>query len=429
MIDVIVIGAGAAGLMAAYTLAQQGKKIIVLEARDRCGGRIHTVNQDPHFELGAEFIHGNLPVTLNLLQTAGIKYHHAGGEMWEYKNGSFKIGENVIPDWDKLMEKLNALQQDCTMTEFLQREFGGDEYAALRSSVNKYIAGYDTADPNKASALALKNEWQNEDEDAQYRIDGGYHEMIKFLMDAIISAGGEIYLHARINVVQWQKDNVAVVAVDGMTYYAKCVLIALPLGVLQKSTVKFEPPVPQQETALQGMGYGAIIKVLLQFKEIFWEDEQTRKLTGKDPKQMAFILSDEKIPTWWTQAPVHNNVLTGWLGGPAAAAKKNVNKDDLLTDAIQSLANIFKRSADELKNKLQLAHIVNWTADPYTCGSYAYDTVKSESSRQLLNKGIDETLFFAGEYLYSGPAMGTVEAALASGQTTANKILSIWNVK
>src|ERR1700676_840803 len=90
--DILIIGAGAAGLMAASTLAKAGKKVIVLEARDRCGGRIHTLNHQSFFknaELGAEFVHGDLPVTLDLLKQAGIPYYSANAEMWRYKNGHF----------------------------------------------------------------------------------------------------------------------------------------------------------------------------------------------------------------------------------------------------------------------------------------------------------------------------------------------------
>ena len=172
------------------------------------------------------------------------------------------------------------------------------------------------------------------------------------------------------------------------------------------------------------MGFGAIIKILLEFNAPFWEDEQTRELTGDNPKKMGFLLSDEEIPTWWTQLPKQSPVLTGWLGGPAAAKMKGEVDSALLQKALESLSNIYKRSVDELQNKLVAFNIANWTNDPFTLGSYAYDTVDAHLAREILQKPIDNTIFFAGEYLYEGHAMGTVEAALTSGKEVAGKILN-----
>src|SRR6059058_2089192 len=91
--DIIIIGAGAAGLMAAWELIRTGKKVLILEARDRPGGRIHTIN-DPCFqipvELGAEFIHGDLELTFMILEKAGIKFHKVGGAAWRKENGSLE---------------------------------------------------------------------------------------------------------------------------------------------------------------------------------------------------------------------------------------------------------------------------------------------------------------------------------------------------
>jgi len=108
--DVLIIGAGAAGLMAAYRLSASGKKVIVLEARNHTGGRIHTISHESffkHAELGAEFIHGDLPVTLNLLKEADIKYSPAGGEMVRYEKGQFLGDGGFIENWDLLLSIQN----------------------------------------------------------------------------------------------------------------------------------------------------------------------------------------------------------------------------------------------------------------------------------------------------------------------------------
>jgi monoamine oxidase len=431
--DILIIGAGATGLMAAYKLSEADKKVIVLEARNRTGGRIHTISHESffkHAELGAEFVHGDLPVTLNLLKEAKIAYSAAGGEMVRYAKGQFAQDGDFIPNWDLLLEKLGNLEQDISIDEFLQTHFAGDEFAAMRDGVIRYVSGYDTADPKKASSFALRNEWNNEDDDAQHRLEDGYCSMISYLADKVKVRGNIIYLNSVVNQVDWKMDAVKVTTTTGEVYQAKKVIIAMPLGVLQvgkneKGTIEFHPPIREQLQAVNDMGFGAIIKFLLEFKIAFWENSAAKKLAGKSLKDMAFLISDENIPTWWTQHPKHSTLLTGWLGGPPAEAKKDNSVEELLQQALQSLSNIFKIDIEELKANLITSKIINWTAEPFTRGSYSYDTVASAEARKILDTGVDDTLFFAGEYLYDGPAMGTVEAALTSGQGVAKRILSL----
>jgi monoamine oxidase len=431
--DILVIGAGAAGLMAARVLAGAGKKVTVLEARDRCGGRIHTANCEPgleNLELGAEFVHGDLPVTLNLLHEAGIPYYRPVAEMYYYKNGNFDHEGGFMLDWDLLFDRLGKLEHDTSIEDFLQHEFTGDQYNDLKYAVRRFVYGYDTADPVKASAFALRKEWQSEDEESQYRIKGGYGAMINYLEEELKRQGGIIHLNAVVKDIHWQPGYINAVTDEGMVYEAGQILIALPLGVLQtsggaKGTVAFHPQIPEQRDAINAIGFGAIIKILIEFKDLFWQDQLTEALAGKSLKNMGFLLSDEEIPTWWTQAPDDSPVLTGWLGGPPAAIKKDAPAEEILQQSLRSLANIFKINPEVLQNKVRAFHIINWTNEPFTRGSYAYDTIETPCSRKILNRSVSDTIFFAGEYLYEGHAMGTVEAALTSGENAAKRMIGV----
>lgn len=430
--DILIIGAGAAGLMAAYELTKAGKQVTILEARNRTGGRIHTLDNASFFkyaELGAEFVHGDLPVTLKLLKEARIGITPASGEMWHYSSGKFSQEYQQADHWNLLMQKLGKLEKNISIGDFLDKEFAEDKYKELRESVRKYVAGYDTADPFKASAFALREEWQNEDEDAQHRVARGYCKMISYLINESKKNGAQLFLNSIVKEIHWEHNQVEAITAGGVSYKAQKLMIALPLGVLQadapvQGAISFSPVIPQYKEAIQQMGFGSIIKILLEFKNAFWENKATAQLAGHSLKEMMFLLSDEEIPTWWTQFPDRSTVLTGWLGGPNAEKKKNLSNEELLHQGLQSLSNIFKLSLEELKDNLIAWNVANWTAEPFTRGSYAYDTVAAPEARKVLNKPINNTIYFAGEYLYDGPAMGTVEAALTSGLETAKRLSS-----
>jgi len=423
--DVIIIGAGAAGLMAAYELSKAGKQVVILEARSHVGGRMHTLDDDLHTELGAEFIHGDLPVTLQLLKEANIEAIPASGEMWHSRDGKFSKNAEQFEHWDLLMEKLNKLETDSSIGDFLQQEFGDEKYMTLRAWVTRFVSGYDTADPFKASAFALRREWQSEDDDEQHRVKGGYGVMINYLVKASKGNGAEFYLNTIVKHIHWTHGQVEVITSNSESFKARQLIIALPLGVLkanesEQAAIAISPSVGMCKKAIDQIGFGSVVKVLLQFKTAFWEDQS---ITGVDLGNMGFILSGEAIPTWWTQHPSSSTLLTGWLGGPPAERKKNMSNNELLEEGLQSISCIFNIDINKLKSDLVASHVVNWTTDPFTLGSYAYDTLESAEARKVLNTPIDHTIYFAGEYLYDGPAMGTVEAALTSGMETARKLI------
>lgn len=423
--DVIIIGAGAAGLMAARTLAKGGRMVLVLEARDRVGGRIHTVDDA---ELGAEFIHGNLPVTFSLLKEGGLQARSASAEMWQYENGSLTTDTIFSLGWDEVMDRLNELETDITITEFLNRYFKEDRYADLRAAVCGFVAGYDTADPDRASSYALRKEWQSEDDNSQHRTNGGYGVVTAYLEKEIKDAGGSIALNAIVKNIKWSRGAVTVSTAEGNNYKAEKAVIALPLGILQadaqeKAGVAFEPVLQKPQRAIMDLGFGAVVKILLHFDEPFWENAETDKKAGESIKDMGYLFSSEAIPTWWTQHPEEGTLFTGWIGGPDAAKLKVKSDEDILELSLTSVGNIFNFTPTELRKKLRKYTIVNWTADPFTLGSYAYDTITSANGRKILFEPVEDTLYFAGEYLYEGPAIGTVEAALCSGKNVAEAIL------
>lgn len=199
--DIIIIGAGPAGLMAACELAKAGQKVLLLEARDRIGGRIHTIHYDTEtrIEAGAEFIHGHLPITLSLLKKAGFSYTAIGGRWINIRsNTSGEAQDDQY--WPLLMRKLEDLQQDMPLQDFLALYFSEPKYAALNDRALAYAEGYDSADASRVSAIALYKEWSMEEED-QYRINGGYAQLMNFLAAECTAAGCRVLLDHPASIV------------------------------------------------------------------------------------------------------------------------------------------------------------------------------------------------------------------------------------
>jgi len=428
--DIAIVGAGAAGLMAAKMLAEAGFKVIVLEGRDRIGGRIHTISlteKERYLEGGAEFIHGNLDVTLNLLEEAGIAKHELNGEMYQVKNGQWNQEDAFFANAEIVIQHLKALKEDISIAEFANQYFSGDQYQSLRESLASYIEGYYSGKTGRISAKAFLKEWLSED-DQQYRPVGGYGKLMDYLKESCLKAGAIIWLSTAVKEIRWKKGSVEIVDERQNKFTVSKALITVPLGVwiaekTRRSCIRYFPALAEKEEAAKKMGFGSVIKVLLEFEEIFWEEDSIKKTANVETSQVQMFFSKQVIPTWWTQLPERLPVLTGWLSGPQAEKLKDEKDDILLDHALQSLATIFNIDKVVLKKQLRSGRVFNWTRDPFTLGSYSYSTLETSEARKILMEPVQNTLFFAGEALYDGPEMGTVEAALTSGQRVAEEII------
>src|SRR5258706_15356750 len=152
MYDAIIIGAGASGLMAGRELSRAGMSVLVLEARDRLGGRIFTFSGNGFtvpVEAGAEFIHGDVPVTIGVLNEYKIPFTETAGEFVQIRHGKKNRRETTREQYHELQERLSMLNDDMPVEDFLNRFFQGEEYASLREFVNGFMIGYEAADPKR----------------------------------------------------------------------------------------------------------------------------------------------------------------------------------------------------------------------------------------------------------------------------------------
>lgn len=425
--DVIIIGAGASGLIAARELSRKKKKVIVLEARDRIGGRIYSQHGKGFYfpiETGAEFIHGNLPLTFKLLNEYKLQKTEITGGLWQHKKGKLVQEYDFIEEGKELEKKLEEVKEDVTVEEFLNTHFREEKYTQLKQSVTRFVEGYDAADIKYASTLAFKEEWLAEEPWKQYRPAQQYDVLMNSIAKECIENGVEFFLSAAAQKISYAKDNVMVAASD-RKFSASRIIITVPLGVLRadkesKAFIDFDPPLPDPyRNAINKLGYGGVIKFILQFKAAFWKDAPTGEL-----KDMGFLFSDtEKIPTWWTQDTCKLPLLTGWMAGKRSEHFLYDNEEDLLHKAIETLARLLKREKDFIKEQLSAHKIIDWNKDEYALGAYSYSVVNGTEMIETLAAPVEQTLYFAGEALNADGSIATVEAALQSGLKTAKLVL------
>jgi monoamine oxidase len=412
---VIIIGAGASGLLAASEISSRCN-VTILETNKSSGGRIRTIpmkSGNGIIEPGAEFVHGDTPITTRLVNEAGLRLIKLDGKMLRKQGNKWIEEEDMIEGWDELVEKMKGQRKDLTMDDFMQTHFAGDKYAELRRHIKAFVQGFDVAETSRVSVQALYREWSNESD--QFRIESGYGSLISFLENKCVENGCVILNDKTVKQIDWQKGDVTVYTADGEKIAGDKVIITVPVSVLTnlngKASINLTPPADEYITAARQIGYGPVVKVLFELEKQIWKEK-----TG-------FIFSDEMIPTWWTQYPVENNLISGWAGGPVAAQLSQHTDDELLEIAIGSLAHIFDLTVPELRNIISCSYVFNWSNYDETLGAYSFPTPASVSARKLLNTPLDDTIYFSGEGLYDGAYSGTVEAAFSSGSKTAAAVI------
>lgn len=411
---VVIVGAGICGLYAAKELLSGSFQVMIIEARDRTGGRIWTDNKKFKMpvDLGAEFLHGNPPLSLKMIKKLGVETQSAGNRFLEIRNDRVHNPEFDSKVWDKLISDLKKLDHDMPFQTFFDSHFPDEKYSAFRNSVFNLIEGYDAADPQKISAYALRDEWQENDD--QSRIVNRYGSLVQHLENEIVKQGGKIVFEEDVSTITCTDDEV-MIATAKREYKADKVIVTVPISVLQQRRISFTPLINGYMNAADDIGFGGVIKFLFEFKSRFWYADNCRA----NLKEFDFILSDAKIPTWWTQTEKESTLLTGWVAGPAALS---LAKENLFEAAIDSLVYIFKRPASEIRSLVQKSQIVNWNEDPFSLGAYAYATPASHAAREILTTPVANRIYFAGEALSKNNTMGTVEAALQSAEVVVQKI-------
>jgi monoamine oxidase len=431
--DILVIGAGAAGLAAAAKLAAAGRSVLVLEARDRIGGRIWTCSEPAipvPIELGAEFIHGEPDATFALLRRFGVPAVDTQGPHWTCRGGRVSLRGTLFKRVESAVRSHRARlrARDLSFEAFLARIPAARLPRDARALAIALVEGFDAADPTQVSARSIVEEWVGgEALDApQFRPLGGYGTLLASMAAMLEQGGTRLQLQSVVREVRWEAGAVEVEGVrlgESFRVRANRAIVTLPLGVLQippgaAGAVRFDPPLAGKDQALRQLGSGPVLKAVLRFDEAFWE----RAARGGCRDAAFFHVPDAAFPTFWTALPVRVPLLVAWAGGPRAARLAGVDRDEVLEVALASLRSAFgARIARRMH--LESAAMHDWQQDPFARGAYSYVLTNGSAARRVLARPLRETLFFAGEATDSRGEAGTVAGALQSGEAAARAAL------
>ncbi len=441
-VDVLILGAGAAGLAAARDLSQAGLRLAVIEARSRIGGRILT-RHDPHFpvplELGAEFIHGEAPETLSIARAAGVAVVELPAARDIATSGRLIRTGNFWAEVDNmnrdLARRVAQRGRDFPVSEYLARA----KLSPLkRSLLQGFVEGFYAAHPERLSAESVAADADEEHDEGveghQFRIVNGYDALMRWLRDGLDPDLTQVRMSTVAQTVSWKRGDVAVECVgpDGApleVLRARTALVTVPLALLRAGTPRFNPALAAKQRALRGIETGQVFKIVLRFREAFWEDEtfltERRGKSAAGRAGLNFLYAPGvEVPTWWTALPVRAPLLTGWVGGVAAEALLAEEPQSRLERSLVALSNVLAVPRRELEENLDAWASHDWCADPFARGAYSYIGVNGIGAPRALGRPVEGTLFFAGEAT-NGAEIGTVAGALASGRRAAREILHL----
>jgi monoamine oxidase len=416
--DVLVIGAGVAGLAAAHDLTAAGMRVIVLEGRDRIGGRLHTDRSWPGvpLDLGASWIQGarGNPVTA-LARELGLATHETDWDSTRvYDDGGEALSQERLSRLEERLERVLRAADDSAP---------GD--GPLSDAVERAVKALDL-DPRSRAELdyaltAVVEQEYGEDlgglsrrsydegresPGADLVFPGGYDRILE-----AFTPGLDVRLGHIVAAIRHGDGGVRVETSQG-SFTAARAIVTLPLGVLKAGRVAFDPPLGADKTrALSRLGSGVLNKLCLRFDERFWPDDaEVFGRLGGAPGQFATAIN--------VGAYLDSPVLVWLHAGSAARRAEALGDEQPVAEATAALRRMFGARAAAPRAWIA----TRWASDPFSLGSYSHlPPGASSADRAALAAPIGDRLFCAGEATdRDHPA--TIHGALASGRREAARV-------
>jgi monoamine oxidase len=415
--EVVVVGAGMAGVTAARALAAGGARVIVLEATNLVGGRVQTVRDfaDVPIETGAEFIHGVGAATWGDARAAGLRVQSVPySRSWFTGGGGARwlplhlLHPGVWRSFDILWSLHRLRGDDMSAASFIaEKGYQGRARELAQLTLTAHLPG--SIEEVGVKGLAADGVLRLE-EGVNHRVIDGYD-----LLPQHVATGLDIRFGCPVATIAWGTDGVEITLDDGRTFSGRAAISTLPHGVLAAGMVAFEPSLPESKhDAIRRIATGPVAKVLLSFDERFWPRHMSQLICGTGPITLYWPTS------FGTDGPP---VLTAYATGGRARALSEAGPEAAVEIALEDLRHVFPRVRPA--RLVREARFGDWLTEPYALGGYTFLPPGSVGARARLAAPDTGALFWAGSATIWSPVADTVEAAYLSGLRAARQTSAV----
>jgi monoamine oxidase len=407
---VIIVGAGASGLHAAWLLNKQGIDVTILEASDVWGGRIRANDNFSEIpvELGAEKIYGKRSFLYDLAKKANAQFSSLKGETY-YSLDGFVNTEAQLED-DTEFKMVLAIRE--AIGEYSGPDMSLEKFA-IRQGLSKRVLPVFNALTGNCNGASISQIGINGFLGINGKDDGHVligRSMLSLLEEKYVQVKEKVKFNTVVSSIDYYKESIKVKDKTGTVYTADKVIVTVPVTVLKSDDIKFLPALREDKLqAFSKIGMGPGMKILLKFNKRFWKDDATS------------IIGTGYVPEFVVTGFGRSNMLTASVNGEGAAFLSELG-NSASTEVVKELDKIF--GGNVASRTLANTYIMDWFKHPYIRGSYSFPTLNSTGSpREVISRSVDGKLFFAGEAMNTGGHFGTVHGAIETAQSAVEELL------